>query len=57
MSWYHARKAIRERVAANKRRYSEAPLRDALEAQAIRALREKQAAKTTEQTKEKRQEK
>jgi hypothetical protein len=38
VSWHHARKAIGERMAANRRRYNEAPLRDALEAQAIRAL-------------------
>ena len=52
MSWYHAKKAISKRIAANKRRYTEAPFRDALEAQAIRALREQQDAKTTEQKKE-----
>jgi hypothetical protein len=38
MSFYHARKAVRERIAKNRRRYSEAPPREALEAQAIRAL-------------------
>jgi hypothetical protein len=40
MSWYHARRAVRKRIATNKRRYEEAPLRDELEAQAIRALLE-----------------
>jgi hypothetical protein len=40
MSWHHARKAVRKRIATNKRRYEEAPLRDALEMQAIRALKE-----------------
>jgi hypothetical protein len=38
MSWYHAKKATRERIAANRRRYNEAPLRDELEQQAIREL-------------------
>jgi hypothetical protein len=38
VSWKPARTAIRERIAANRRRYNEAPLRDEFEAQAIRAL-------------------
>jgi hypothetical protein len=48
MSWYHARKAVRKRIATNKRRYEEAPLRDALEAQAIRALKEAAEKKVAE---------
>ena len=38
MSWHHAKKATRQRIAANKRRYEEAPLRDRVEEQTIRAL-------------------
>lgn len=40
MSWKKARQSVRERMAANRRRYNEAPLRDSLEQQAIRALKE-----------------
>ena len=45
MSFYHARKAVRERIAKNIKKYREAPLRDDLEAQAIRALNRKAAEK------------
>ncbi len=38
MSWYHARKAVRERIATNRKRYSQALDQDLLEQQAIRAL-------------------
>jgi hypothetical protein len=41
MGWNKARQSVRERMAANRRRYNEAPLRDSLEQQAIRALAER----------------
>ena len=46
MSFYNARKAVRERIAKNKKKYREAPLRDEQEAEAIRALNRKAADKT-----------
>jgi len=46
MSWIHAKKAVRERITANRKKYREAPLRDEQEAQAIRALNRKAAEKT-----------
>jgi hypothetical protein len=48
MSFYHARKAVRERIAKNIKKYREAPMRDDLEAQAIRALNRKAAAEKTQ---------
>jgi hypothetical protein len=49
MSWNKARQSVRERMAANRRRYNEAPLRDALEAQAIRALAEQRGPVLTKE--------
>jgi hypothetical protein len=38
MAWKKARQSVRDRMAANRRKYREAPLRDALEAQARHTL-------------------
>jgi hypothetical protein len=46
------REARQRTIKANRNRYAAAPLRDALEAQAIRALREVEEAARKEQSKQ-----
>jgi hypothetical protein len=53
MSFYHARKAVRERIAKNRRRVLGVRDREECEAEAIRTLNRKPAAQTLPAKKDK----